>query len=542
MPTISEAGFIPIPPTTLLANEVAAASALAPGLTTNLPGSLVEDMASTATGALVVIDQAIADFGNSISPLTANAPILYGLGAVYGVQQGIGSNTSVYVTFISSSGIGFAIIPGFTVSDGTNQYTVQDGGIIGTSGQSEPLFCLAVISGSFAVPEGTVTQIITSLPSSIAMTCVNQSAGLPGAVSQTIQDYQAQVIQAGQATCQGVPQFLKTQLQNVPGVQANLISFRQSGNLWEVICGGGDPYQVAAAILVGVPDIANLTGSIMLAASISNAYPAVVTTNLNHGFATGQVIELASATGMSGINSIPFTALVTGQTTFSLNVAITSLIWSGGTVTVTTAEPHGLPSGTTSGNIYSALPAAYSGAFTFTETGANTFTYPLASNPGAATATGYTGFDSSALGAYNSNTGIITPNLRNIVVSINNYPDTYNIPFVNPPVQTATVALTWNTLATNYVSAVAIATAGIPALVAYINAIPVGQPINIFDMQNAFQISVSKILDITLISKMQFSVTINGIATSPAAGTGVIYGDPESYFETTNALISIVQG
>jgi len=541
MPTITSAGATPILPTALLAAEVAAASALAPGLTTDLPGSLVEDMASTATGALVVIDQAVTDLINSISPFTANAALLYELGAVYGVAQGQGSNTSVYVTFISVD-IGFVINPGFIVSDGTNQYIVQDGGVIGTVGQSLPLFCLAVASGNFAVPIGTVTQIITSLPSTITLTCVNQTAGLPGAVAQPIQNYQAQVIQAGQATCQGVPQFLKTQLQNVAGVQSNLVSIRQSGSLWEIICGGGDPYQVANAILTGMSDISNITGSTLIATSISNSYPASVITNLNHGYTSGQVINLSGATGMSGINSIPFTVLVSSQNTFSLNVSITSLVWASGTVTVTTSKPHGLPSGSISGNIYAALPAAYSGSFTLTGTGANTFTYPLASNPGTPTATGYTGFDSATSGAYNSNSAIITPNLRNITVSINDYPDTYNITFVNPPIQAVTVSLIWNTISTNYVSSLAVTSAGIPAIVAYINSIAVGQPINIFDMQTAFQAAVSNLIQISLISKMIFNVTINGISTAPNLNTGVIYGDPESYFETTNSSISISQG
>jgi hypothetical protein len=498
-------------------------------------------MASTATGALVVIDQAVSDLINSISASTANPSVLYALGSALGVAQGQGSNTSVYVTFVSPN-IGFVIIPGFVVSDGTNQYIVQDGGVIGTSGQSNPLFCVSMQSGSFAVPIGTVTQIITSLPSTITLTCLNQVSGLPGASLQSMQSYQAQVIQAEQATCQGVPQFLKTQLQDVPGVQPNLVAYRPSGASWEIICGGGDPYAVANAILTGVPDINNIVGSTLLAASISNAYPALVTTNLNHGFTTGQVINIAGATGMAGINSIPFVALVDSENTFSLNVEITSLVWSGGVVTVTTANPHGMPAGTLAGNIYAALPVAYSGAFTFTRTGTNTFTYPLASNPGAATANGYTGFDSASSGAYNANTGLITPNLRNITVSINDFPDTYTITFVNPPVQTVTVGLTWNTISLNYVSSVAIAAAGVPAIAAYINGIFVGQPINIFDMQTAFLTAISSLVQITLISKMIFTVTINGITTAPNTNTGVIYGDPESYFEITNSSISIVQG
>lgn len=541
MPTITNQGATPLLPTELLDAELTAAIALAPGLTTDLPGSLVEDMASTATGATIVIDQATTDLINSISPLSANAFLLYQLGQVYGVQQGVGSNTSVFVTF-SSPDIGYVINPGVVVSDGTNQYVVQDGGVIETSGQSDPLFCLSTTSGTFSVPIGTVTQIISSIDSSITIGCINLVTGVPGKSAQSIEDYRAQVIQAGQATAQGVPQFLKTQLNKVNGVQPNLVSVRASGTQWEVIVGGGDPYAVANAILIGIPDIFNLIGSTLIAAGITNAYPAVVTTNLNHGYSTGQVVQMTGGAGMSGINAIPFTIINLTQKTFSLNVAITSLVWSASVVTVTTANPHGLPAGTSSGNIYNAAPAAYSGAFTFTRTGANTFTYPLVSNPGAATQTGYTGFDSVTSGTYTASSAVLTPNLRNITVSLNDYPDAYNITFVNPPQQIVGISMTWNTIATNFVPASAVALAGAPAIAAYINLIPVGQPINIFDMQIAFLNSIKSLLDVTLVSKMLFTVTINGIVTAPVANTGTIYGDPESYFNTNVAAITIAQG
>jgi len=540
MAQLTTAGAVPTSPTDLLNAEIAAATALSPGLTANLPGSLVEDMASTAVGAVVIQDQAFVDLVNSISPYTANPFILYELGAVYGVTQGVGSNTSVYVTFIGTPG--FVISAGFIVSDGTYQYTVQDGGIVSASGQSSSLYCLANNAGSWAVPIGTVTTIVTSIPSGVTLTCTNESAGVPGATAQTIQSYQAQVIQAGQAIATGMPTFLKTQLQKVSGVQPNLISVRQptSGTAWEVIVGGGDPYEVANAIYAGLFDISNLVGSTFQVTNITNAYPAVVTINLNHGYTTGQVVQITGETGMSNVNGNNFVAIVVDEKTFSLNVKISTITWSGGTVTVTTASPHGLPTGTTSGTIYGCTPSAYNGSYTFTRTGASTFTYPLASNPGTATVLGYTPFDSASQGAWTSG-GVVTPNFRNVTVSINNYPDTYNITFVNPPPQTVTVTLLWNTIAVNYVSTTAIASTGIPAIVAYINSIPVGQPISIFDLQTAFTTSVATLLNVSLISEMQFTITINGITTSPSSGQGVIYGDPESYFETTNGLVTITQ-
>jgi hypothetical protein len=543
MATITNTGAIPASPTDLLNAEIAAATALSPGLTTNLPGSLIEDLASTATGALVVQDAGYVDLVNSISPYSANTFILKQLGNIYGVQIGIGSNTSVYVTF--SGNPGYVIPVGFTVSDGNYQYTVQDGGVIASNGQSAALFCLAIVTGSWAVPIGTVTQIVTSVPSGFTLSCTNLVAGVPGASAQSVPDYQAQVIQAGLAVAQGMPTFLKTQLQKVAGVQARLIAVRETGtNQWEIIVGGGDPYEVANAIFTGIFDISNLTGSIINVTAITQAYPAVVTTNLNHGYSTGQVMQITGATGMTQINNHNYVATVIDEKDFSLNVPISAITWSsssGGTVTVTTASAHGLPSGTTSGTITGCNPIAYNGSYTFTQTSTTQFTYPLATDPGTATTLGYTPLDSASFGAYTGN-GVISPNLRNITTSINDYPDTYSITFINPPVQTVTVNLVWNTNALNYVSPTAVAQLGNPAIVGYINSIYVGQPINIFEMQNVFTSSISNIIPPELLSRMVFTVTINGVTTSPLSGTGLIYGDPESYFQTSSEQVTITQG
>lgn len=70
-------------------------------------------------------------------------------------------------------------------------------------------------------------------------------------------------------------------------------------------------------------------------------------------------------------------------------VAITSLAWATGVVTVTTAAPHGWTNGDVIPVVISgAVPSGYNGTFQGTITGASTLTYPLVSNPGVETTPG----------------------------------------------------------------------------------------------------------------------------------------------------------
>ena len=463
---MTSAGLQPTSPATILAELIANVAATNPGYTANLPGSLIEDISSTDVGAIALCDSALVELVNSISPTSANPFIMGQLGAMYGITQGVGFNTSVDVIF--SGPPGFVIAQGFLVSDGTYQYAVQDTAIIGTGGQSGTVYCLAQLTGSWAVPANSVTQLVTSVPSGVTLTVTNPEAGVPGTGVETVEAYQAHVLQAGLAVSQGMPTALRTALQQVSGVSPRLVSVRQQSNQWEIICGGGDPYQVANAIFTSLFDISNLTGSVLGITGITQANPGVVTTDLNHGFSSGQVIQINSVVGMTQVNGNSYTITVLTETTFSIGVDTT----------------------------------------------------------------GYSTYTSG---------GVVTPNLRNVSVNILDYPDTYQITYVNPPQQTVGMVVTWNTFATNYISPAAIAQAGQPAIVDYINNLVVGQPLNLLEVQLVFQEAISSILPSQQLTTLTFSVTVNGIATSPEAGTSVIPGDIESYFYATAANISIVQ-
>lgn len=464
---VTSAGLQPTSPIVIRQALVDAVAATNPGYTANLPGSLIEDIASTDVAAIALADAAKVELVNSLTPYGANNFLLRQLGNIYGVPLGLDSTTSVQVVFAGD--VGFVISAGFTVSDGTYQYVVQTGGVIGTDGFSGELFALATTQGTWAVPAGTVTQLVTSVPDGITLTVDNPDPGLPGTGAQTAEAYRAQVLQAGLAVSQGMPTALRTALHLVEGVQPRLVSVRQQSTGWEVICGGGDPYQVAYAIFTALFDISTLVGSTIAITNVTQANPGVVTTDLNHGYETGDLVTINDVVGMTALNGNTYTATVITEKTFSIGV------------------------------------------------------------------------NTSGYGAYVSG-GVCTPNDRNQEVDIYDFPDSYVVRYVQPPQQVVDIAVTWNTTSPNLVPPAGVAQLGSPALVDYVMGVVVGQPMNLFEMQTVFQQAVASLVPPEQLTRMVFTVSINGIGTPPIAGTGVIEGDPESYFFTDSTHIDITQG
>jgi hypothetical protein len=465
---MTAAGPAPQSPDVLRAQLLASVAAVNPGYTI-LPGVLIEDISSTDVYATLLCDQAQVELINSLTPLGANPFLLLQLGEIYGTKQGVATNGSVNVVFSGSSG--FPIPPGFTVSDGVYNYVVRDGGLINSSGSTIPLYCYATQSGIWAIPAGTVTNIVTSVPSGYIVTCINPLPGTPATDTETTDSWRARTLQAGLANSTGAPRYLKT-LVGALGVDQRLIGVQQqpSGG-WKVLVAGGDSAAVAYAIWRAVPDVSTLVGSVLQVSGITNANPGVITTALNHNYATGQVVMVAGATGMVAINGIPLTITVLDEKTFS------------------------------------------------------------------------TGIDTTGLGTY-TGSGVLFPNLRNVVQPIIDYPDVYEVTYVNAPQQLVNVTVTWNTTTLNYVNAPAIAQYGAPAIAQYVNTVPVGQPINMLQMGAAFEQAISNILAPALLTRLVFAVSINGVGTAPITGSQIIEGDTESYFYTdpTGLDITVSRG
>ena len=479
-------GLQPQAPADLRNQLLASVAATNPDYTANLPGSLIEDIASTDIAACVQSDSFLVDLVNSIAPNGANPFLLQQFGLLYGLEPQGETNTSIYVTFYGPAG--FIIVQGFTVSDGTYQYVVQDGGIIGTDGVSMPLYAVATVSGSWAVPIGSVTQLVTSVPTSVAdlLSCSNVIDGTPSIAQEEIFSFRDRVMTAGLASSTGMSRYLKTLVGQVPGVQSRLISARQDPDTGKfvVLVGGGDPYQVAYAIWRASFWPGGFIGATIHIVSVSSSNPAVIFTAEVHSLVTGmkEAISGVQGTGMmGGINNTP-----------------QNPTWL---VTVIDNRSFSVP------------------------------------------------YDTSSIGTGYTMGGTVTPNPINEIATLTDYPDSYAISFVLPIQETVYITVIWETDSPNYIAPTAIASAAAPALVDYVNSLAVGiTPINFYSMTEVFLDSIAGILPAEAVTVLNFEVSILDQVTNtvvpiaPPSGTGVVYGDPNSYFYTTLANITIKEG
>src|SRR5271168_116250 len=117
---VNSSGLVPIAPSVVQADIIASVSATNPGYTADLPGSLIEDVLDTEVAGIVQCNSAAVDAINNITPYGCNNFVLNQLGAIYGIAPGTNANTSVFVVFTGT--VGYTLAPGFTVSDGANQY------------------------------------------------------------------------------------------------------------------------------------------------------------------------------------------------------------------------------------------------------------------------------------------------------------------------------------------------------------------------------------------------------------------------------------
>ena len=477
---MSDQGLQPRAPVDIRTEIVARVSFTNANFTANLPASMIEDIVSTGTAAVVQSDQYLVDLVNSISPRMANPFMLRQLGLTYDVHPKDATNTSVYVIFGGPPG--FVIVQGFTVGDGNYQYVCQNGGIIGASGVTLPIYAVATISGAWAVPAGSVRVLLTSVPQAIldaGLTVINPADGLPASVGETIDDYRDRVQTSGLASSMGMGSYFKTMLWQVPGVQKRLVGLRpdiQSGR-YIALCGGGDIYQVAYAIASAVFWLVGLTVPSINISNISRANPCLITTFDNHNLLTGMVEEITEVVGTGrlvdpglGINGKQWRVTVVSDTSFTIP------------------------------------------------------------------------FDNTLAGSAYTSGGLVTPNPIVETVTINDWPDHYAVSFVIPPAQNVAITVTWKTDSPNYINPASVVAAVQQPLLDYVNSIPAGvQPLSVYELNQVFLDAADPVLPRETIISLIFNVSINGIGVSPDPGTGVIWGDVNSYFNLDVIDLTILE-
>ncbi len=99
--------------------------------------------------------------------------------------------------------------------------------------------------------------------------------------------------------------------------------------------------------------------------------------------------------------------LYRGLTGSPTGVALQSLSWANGRANGLTAAPHGYKTGRViSLTLSGCAPAAYNGIVQALITGPSTFSYALASNPGAATVLGNVSYDINLIGGIPNENGV----------------------------------------------------------------------------------------------------------------------------------------
>jgi len=272
------------------------------------------------------------------------------------------------------------------------------------------------------------------------------------------------------------------------GVIQRLVSVRQEIDTcqWTILVGGGDPYQVAWAIYYALGDLSSLARPQIEIVDISNDIPAVVTTAYNHNLVNGMIETFQDIEGNMGpaLNGRSYyVQIVIGN-------ARQFSIW----------------------NAYDPVN--------------DVFSDPV---------------DGTILLPYTTG-GIVTPNPILQQVTLNSYPDNYLIPFILPAQELVTLVVTWNTNSPNYVSPQALSQAAVPALADYINGLYVGlTPINIYELTSIFLEATANIVEAENVTVLTFQVAFDGVAQAPIPDTGVVVGDPNSYFYTTNSNVIVLQ-
>lgn len=531
---ITSAGAQPTPPSTLRDQLISAVKLSRPGYTSDLPGSLIEDISSTSVGALAIMDQAAVDLLNSMTSQTANSYLLGLLATQAGITKGLKTNASAYVTFIGLAG--FAIQKGFVVSDGLNQYATQDSAIL-----SNPI--PTNFTGSIAGNQLTVTAI----PSGQLM--IGDIITGAGVLQNTV------ITGLGSGNG-GTGTYIVNNAQNVAS-EAMVGATHGTATVYVVAKNSGSwaiPPNTITTIITSVPTgftlyCSNANSGIPSTANETEAMYRARVMDANIAPGTGQIIYLKTLLrNVPGVQSRLVSVSATGKIMigggdpYAIAAAIMRGLFDLGDMQGSSVQSHTWSAtGTIVGNLLTISGIS----------GSSVAIGDIVQGNGIAGPTIITAFGSGSGG---NGTYIVnyaqsvtsTPitggnSVRNMVVNIIDYPDNYWILFVIPVQQVMAISFTWSTIAPNFTASTAISAAVSQAISDYINSIPASMALNTYTINKIFLESISGIVDPSMISAITPTFTLNGVVVTPAVGTSLIAGDSEGYFITDPTKITLTR-
>ncbi|WP_238392815.1 hypothetical protein [Buttiauxella sp. 3AFRM03] len=128
-----------------------------------------------------------------------------------------------------------------------------------------------------------------------------------------------------------------------------------------------------------------------------------------------------------------------------------------------------------------------------------------------------------------------------VTITISDFPDYYDIPFVIPTSQMVNLVLTWNLRFDDPFDPDSIAIAATQPLVDYINSLAVSEPMSIYQIGSVFLASISKLVEPSQVSLIETNIWIDGVIAEPAPESGLIYGNKYKYFTTDQSYVMVKQ-
>lgn len=398
-------------------------------------------------------------------------------------------------------------------------------------------FVLALIGAQIGLPQGTTTNSSVD----VAFTVTSGGAAVAG--------FQ---VPAGTLVSDGTYQYATqtTVTTAANGVTPRVAAVATQSGTWAIAAGAvttvvtsfPSPYAVsvtnasAGIAGTGVESVQSYRSRVLTAEQFTvQGTPAAIYTALAAipGMQSRTINTIAASGGLKVLCALTADQNLIAGAIYQTVPDITTLQGSDLAITGISAATNAIITTNTNSNlspgtvltVTGASPAAYNTSYTVSFVSGTQIT---------------TSTNSSAFGTYTSG-ATFNPNPRNVSVTISDTGSNYSVLFVNPPPQTVTGSVTWNTDLVNFYAGAQVNNLAAAALVNYVNGLTQGQSLNIDVMTATFQTAITSVLPAQHLTALTFAINVNGVATSPNVGTVIIPGDSESYWAAAANAFTVTQ-